>query len=126
MIMAYSLSKHHDATTNADNLTFEVPSGVVTRFLGPNCSLKSRTIRNIVGRDIGGSESALIDGSQCSELAWQSREVGGPSDSKAFRPACTARTHLPWLAPDAPHNAAAVRRCPGPSTCRHPTAGGEH
>ena len=98
MITAHSLTKRFGATTAVDDLTFEVPPGVVTGFLGPNGSGKSTTMRMIMGLDVPTSGSALIDGKPFSELAWPLREVAGLLDAKAFHPARTARSHLRWLA----------------------------
>ncbi|MGH9055758.1 MAG: ATP-binding cassette domain-containing protein [Acidimicrobiales bacterium] len=98
MITAHSLTKRYGATTAVDNLTFEVPPGLVTGFLGPNGSGKSTTMRMIMGLDLPDSGSALIDGKHYCELAWPLREVGGLLDAKAFHPARTARNHLRWLA----------------------------
>lgn len=98
MITAHSLTKRYGATTAVDDLTFEVPPGVVTGFLGPNGSGKSTTMRMIVGLDMPTSGSTLIDGKPFSELTWPLREVGALLDAKAFHPARTARNHLRWLA----------------------------
>jgi ABC-2 type transport system ATP-binding protein len=98
MITAHSLTKRYGATTAVDNLTFEVPPGVVTGFLGPNGSGKSTTMRMIMGLDVPDSGSALIGGKLYGELAWPLREVGGLLDAKGFHPARTARNHLRWLA----------------------------
>ena len=98
MITAHALTKRFGATTAVDNLTFEVPPGVVTGFLGPNGSGKSTTMRMIMGLDVPTSGSALIGGKPFSELAWPLREVAALLDAKAFHPARTARNHLRWLA----------------------------
>ncbi|HTW10028.1 MAG TPA: ATP-binding cassette domain-containing protein [Acidimicrobiales bacterium] len=98
MITAHSLTKRYGAATAVDNLTFEVPPGVVTGFLGPNGSGKSTTMRMIMGLDYPDSGSALIGGKPYPELAWPLREVGGLLEAKAFHPARTARNHLRWLA----------------------------
>jgi ABC-2 type transport system ATP-binding protein len=98
MITTHSLTKRYGAATAVDNLTFEVPSGVVTGFLGPNGSGKSTTMRMIVGLDLPDSGSALIGGKHYAELDWPLREVGALLDAKAFHPARTARNHLRWLA----------------------------
>jgi ABC-2 type transport system ATP-binding protein len=98
MITAHSLTKRYGADTAVDNLTFEVPPGVVTGFLGPNGSGKSTTMRMIMGLDYPDSGSALIGGKPYSQLAWPLREVGRLLDAKAFHPARTARNHLRWLA----------------------------
>jgi ABC-2 type transport system ATP-binding protein len=98
MITAHSLTKRFGATTAVDDLTFEVPPGMVTGFLGPNGSGKSTTMRMIMGLDVPTSGSALIGGKTFAELAWPLREVGALLDAKAFHPARTARNHLRWLA----------------------------
>jgi ABC-2 type transport system ATP-binding protein len=98
MITAHSLTKRYGAATAVDNLTFEVPPGVVTGFLGPNGSGKSTTMRMIMGLDVPNSGLALTEGRPYSELHWPLREVGGLLDAKAFYPARTARNHLRWLA----------------------------
>ncbi|MDA8046967.1 MAG: ATP-binding cassette domain-containing protein [Actinomycetota bacterium] len=98
MITAHSLTKRYGATTAVDDLTFEVPPGMVTGFLGPNGSGKSTTMRMIMGLDLPTSGSALIGGQPFNGLAWPLREVAGLLDAKAFHPARTARNHLRWLA----------------------------
>ena len=98
MITAHSLTKRYGATTAVDNLTFEVPPGVVTGFLGPNGSGKSTTMRMIMGLDVPTSGSALIGGKPFTELDWPLREVAALLDAKAYHPARTARNHLRWLA----------------------------
>jgi ABC-2 type transport system ATP-binding protein len=98
MITAHSLTKRYGPITAVDNLTFEVPPGVVTGFLGPNGSGKSTTMRMIMGLDVPDSGSTLVGGKPYRELSWPLREVGGLLDAKAFHPARTARNHLRWLA----------------------------
>jgi ABC-2 type transport system ATP-binding protein len=98
MITAHSLSKRYGSATAVDDLTFEVPPGVVTGFLGPNGSGKSTTMRMIMGLDRPDSGSALIGGRAYAQLDWPLREVGALLDAKAFHPARTARNHLRWLA----------------------------
>jgi ABC-2 type transport system ATP-binding protein len=98
MITAHSLTKRYGASTAVDNLTFEVPPGLVTGFLGPNGSGKSTTMRMIMGLDYPDSGSTLIGGKPYPELTWPLREVGGLLEAKAFHPARTARNHLRWMA----------------------------
>jgi ABC-2 type transport system ATP-binding protein len=98
MITAHSLTKRYGAATAVEDLTFEVPPGMVTGFLGPNGSGKSTTMRMIMGLDRPDSGSALVQGKRYSELEWPLREVGALLDAKAFHPARTARNHLRWLA----------------------------
>ncbi len=98
MITAHSLTKRYGASTAVDNLTFEVPPGLVTAFLRPNGSAKSTTMRMIMGLDYPDSGSTLIGGKPYPELRWPLREVGGLLEAKAFHPARTARNHLRWMA----------------------------
>ncbi len=98
MITAHSLTKRYGESTAVDNLTFEVPAGLVTGFLGPNGSGKSTTMRMIMELDRPDSGGALVNGKPYSALDWPLREVGALLDTKAFHPARTARNHLRWLA----------------------------
>ena len=110
MITAHSLTKRYGAATAVDNLTFEVPPGVVTGFLGPNGSGKSTTMRMIMGLDVPDSGSALIGGQPYAELAWPLREVGALLDAKAFHPAAPpATTCGGWPSPTTSPSAGSTR-----------------
>ena len=98
IITAHALTKRYGDKTAVDDLTFEVPPGVVTGFLGPNGSGKSTTMRMIMGLDAPDSGSVLIGGRRYDQLGWPLREVGGLLDAKAFHPSRSARNHLRWLA----------------------------
>ncbi len=98
MIQARGLTKRYRDKLAVDDLSFEVPPGVVTGFLGPNGSGKSTTMRMIMGLDFPDSGSALIGGRPYAGLSWPLREVGALLDAKAFHPGRSARHHLRWLA----------------------------
>jgi ABC-2 type transport system ATP-binding protein len=98
MISARSLTKRYGSTTAVRDLTFDVPSGVVTGFLGPNGSGKSTTMRMIMGLDAPSAGSALVNGKPYEQLRWPLREVGALLDAKAFHPSRTAYDHLRYLA----------------------------
>lgn len=98
MIQARGLTKRYRDKLAVDDLSFEVPPGVVTGFLGPNGSGKSTTMRMIMGLDFPDSGSALIGGRPYAGLSWPLREVGALLDAKAFHPGRSARRHLRWLA----------------------------
>jgi ABC-2 type transport system ATP-binding protein len=98
MIEARSLTKLYGRNKAVQDLSFDVPSGVVTGFLGPNGSGKSTTMRMIMGLDRPTSGTALVNGTPYQELRWPLREVGALLDAKAFHPARSAYSHLRYLA----------------------------
>ena len=98
MIVTRGLTKRYGNTVAVDDLSFTVPSGVVTGFLGPNGSGKSTTMRMVLGLDRPDDGSALVNGCHYAELPWPLREVGALLDAKAFHPGRSARNHLRWLA----------------------------
>jgi ABC-2 type transport system ATP-binding protein len=98
MIVTRGLTKRYGKMMAVDDLSFTVPSGVVTGFLGPNGSGKSTTMRMILGLDRPDAGTALVNGSAYAELSWPLREVGALLDAKAFHPGRSARNHLRWLA----------------------------
>ena len=52
MIEAVGLSKRYGSTLGVDDLSFTMPPGQVTGFLGPNGTGKSTTMRLILGLDV--------------------------------------------------------------------------
>jgi ABC-2 type transport system ATP-binding protein len=98
MIAARSLTKHFANTLAVNDLSFDVPPGVVTGFLGPNGSGKSTTMRMIMGIDTPTSGSALVNGKRYVDLRWPLREVGGLLDAKAYHPSRSAYNTLLCLA----------------------------
>lgn len=99
-IVAEHLSKSFGSVVAVDDLSFEVPDGVVTGFLGPNGSGKSSTMRLMLGLDRGEGQ-ALFDGRRLSDHPHASRVVGTHLDARPFLPGRTARDHLRMLATDA-------------------------
>jgi ABC-2 type transport system ATP-binding protein len=97
MITARGLTKRYGTKTAVDDLTFEVPPGLVTGFLGPNGAGKSTTMRLMLGLDHGSGE-ALFDGRRFGEIRHPMREIGAVLEAKAFHPTRTARNHLRMLA----------------------------
>ena len=88
------LTKRFGATTAVDDLSFRVPPGVVTGFLGPNGSGKTTTMRALLGLISPTSGSATLDGVAYRELAAPSREVGALLEPDAFHPGRSGRDHL--------------------------------
>jgi ABC-2 type transport system ATP-binding protein len=99
MITAHALTKRYGSATAVNELTFEVPPGVVTGFLGPNGSGKSTTMRMVLGLDAPDSGAALI-GAKPLWGAGLATPAGRRAllDARAFHPARSARNHPRWLA----------------------------
>ncbi len=98
MIDVRGVTKRYQDTVAVDDLTFEVPTGVVTGFLGPNGSGKSTTMRIITGLDRAERGEAVINGTAYRDLAQPLREVGALLEAKAIHPGRTAFNHLWYLA----------------------------
>lgn len=98
MIKARGLTKRYGETLAVDNLTFEIPPGVVTGFLGPNGSGKSTTMRMMLGLDNPTSGSVTVNGKAYRDLPAPLHEVGALLDAKAIHGGRTARQHLRWVA----------------------------
>ncbi len=94
------LGKSFGALRAVNDLTFEVPDGVVTGFLGPNGAGKSTAMRLMLGLDRGEGRT-LFNGTPLKEHAHATRVVGTHLDARPFLPGRTARDHLRMLAADA-------------------------
>ena len=99
-IVAQALGKTFGSVRAVDDLSFEVPDGVVTGFLGPNGAGKSTTMRLMLGLDRGAG-STLFDGKPLIDHPHASTVVGTHLDARPFLPGRTARDHLRMLATDA-------------------------
>ena len=93
MIEVRGLTKRYGSTVAVDRLSFDVPPGAVTGFLGLNGSGKSTTMRMILGLDSPDAGHARIGGQAYRQLRWPLREAGdcsspGPS-TRAGLPALT-------------------------------------
>ena len=69
------LGKSFGSVRAVDDLSFEVPDGVVTGFLGPNGAGKSTTMRLMLGLDRGAG-TTLFDGKPLLDYPHASREIG--------------------------------------------------
>ncbi len=99
-VIAEGLGKSFGSVRAVDDLSFEVPDGVVTGFLGPNGAGKSTTMRLMLGLDRGQGRT-LFDGKPLIEHPHASEVVGTHLDARPFLPGRTARDHLRMLATDA-------------------------
>ena len=98
MIEVRGLTKRYGSTVAVDRLSFDVPPGAVTGFLGLNGSGKSTTMRMILGLDSPDAGHARIGGQPYRRLRWPLREAGGLLEPRAFHPGRSARAHLAALA----------------------------
>jgi ABC-2 type transport system ATP-binding protein len=98
MIEVRNLTKRYGSTTAVDDLSFDVPPGVVTGFLGPNGAGKSTTMRMILGLDRPTSGTALVHGRPYARATAPMREVGALIDAKDVNGGRSARSHLLSLA----------------------------
>jgi len=94
VIEVRGLTKRFGSTLAVDDLTFDVPPGVVTGFLGPNGAGKSTTMRVILGLDRPTSGGALVNGHSYAKSPNPMREVGALLDAKDVHGGRSARNHL--------------------------------
>lgn len=98
MITVENLTRRYGGNTVVDNLSFTIPNGSVTGFLGANGSGKSTTMRMIVGLENPTGGSALIDGTPFRKLNQPAREVGALLNPAWIQPHQTGRSHLKMVA----------------------------
>src|SRR4029078_10220339 len=98
MIEAKGLTKRYGATVAVDDLSFTVPPGQVTGFLGPNGAAKPTTMRLILGLDAPDSGSVTVGGRPYAAWRRPLLEAGALLEAKAFHGGRTARNHLLCLA----------------------------
>ncbi|MEV4512345.1 ATP-binding cassette domain-containing protein [Dactylosporangium sp. NPDC049525] len=93
-VRIHGLSKHFNQVRAVDDLTFDVPAGTVTGFLGPNGSGKTTTLRMLLGLSRPTAGSALIGGRAYADLAEPRRTVGAVLETAGFHPGRRGRDHL--------------------------------
>jgi ABC-2 type transport system ATP-binding protein len=92
------LSKHFGPVCAVDDLSFEVPFGRVTGFLGPNGSGKTTTLRILLGLVGANAGSATFSGTRYRDLVHPVREVGAVLEATSFHPTRRAGDHLKSIA----------------------------
>ena len=122
MIEVRGLTKRYGSTVAVDRLSFDVPPGAVTGFLGLNGSGKSTTMRMILGLDAPDAGHARIGGQAYRQLRWPLREAGGLLESRAFHQSCQGVNLLlgtaPPTRPDLYAATRVVRLSAGAQICR--------
>ena len=106
-IVVERLGKSFGSVRAVNDLSFEVPDGVVTGFLGPNGAGKSTTMRLMLGLDRG-EGTTLFDGKPLADYPHASKVVGTHLDARPFLPGRTARDHLRMLAVDSGASSARI------------------
>lgn len=92
------LTKRFGDNTVVDSLTFTVPRGAITGFVGGNGAGKSTTMRMILGLTMPTAGSILIAGAPLSEHSEPRRVVGAQIERPGAHPGLTGRRHLSLLA----------------------------
>ncbi|WP_009479252.1 ABC transporter ATP-binding protein [Rhodococcus sp. JVH1] len=88
------LSKRFKNVDAVTDLSFTVPQGSITGFLGPNGSGKTTTLRMILGLVKPTSGSSTVAGVPIRLLVDPARTVGAVLDSQSLHPNRTALDHL--------------------------------
>jgi ABC-2 type transport system ATP-binding protein len=94
-ISCLHLCKRYGAVRAVRDLSFDVPAGTITGFIGAG---KTSTIRMLLGLVEPTSGQALIDGRRMREIDNPRRTVGAVLDSPGAHPGHTGRAHLGILA----------------------------
>jgi ABC-2 type transport system ATP-binding protein len=97
-IVIEGLTKRFGPVLAVSDLSFSVPAGRVTGFLGPNGSGKTTTIRILLGLVHPTRGSATISGLRYADLANPAKTVGAVLEATSFHPGRRARDHLKILA----------------------------
>jgi ABC-2 type transport system ATP-binding protein len=97
-VTARGLTKTFGRVTAVRDISFTVPAGMITGFLGPNGSGKTTTLRMALGLVRPTSGEALIGGVTYARLAHPRRQVGALLEATGFHPGRRAVDHLRVLA----------------------------
>jgi ABC-2 type transport system ATP-binding protein len=97
-IRVEGLTKRYGDHTVLDHVSFEVPTGKITGFIGPNGSGKTTTIRTLLGFVNASEGQATVLGESFKNPERFLNRVGALIDSPAFYPALSARDNLRLLA----------------------------
>ncbi|NME80243.1 ABC transporter ATP-binding protein [Rhodococcus sp. 105337] len=93
-IVVQGLTKAFGTHTAVAELSFTVPPGSVTGFLGPNGSGKTTTLGMVLGLIRPTSGAAFVDGVPFADLEHPAQTVGAVLDARSAHPKHTALTHL--------------------------------
>lgn len=97
-IQAVGLTKKYRGTAAVAGLSFSIPRGQVTAFVGPNGSGKTTTIRMLLGLVRRDSGDATILGAPMDKPQSYLGRVGALVEAPAFEPQLSGRRNLQVLA----------------------------
>jgi ABC-2 type transport system ATP-binding protein len=97
-IRTIGLTKDYGARRAIDDLTMDIPSGVVVGFVGPNGAGKTTTIRILLGLIAPTAGSAEVLGTPISQPSAYLPRVGAMAEGPAFYPTLSGRRNLEVLA----------------------------
>ena len=97
-IACRGLTKRFDGPPVVDDVSFDVPAGTITGFVGANGAGKTTTMRMVLGLVTPTVGEALAKGVRYRELPNPRRIVGAVLDGPGSHPGHTAREHLGILA----------------------------
>lgn len=100
-VVVTGLTKDFGVFRAVDQVSFEVPSGNVTGFVGVNGSGKTTTMRMMLGLLTPTAGSTTFGGRRYDELENPRRVVGAVVDRIGAHPGHTARQHLSMVATSA-------------------------
>ncbi|MCP3933794.1 MAG: ATP-binding cassette domain-containing protein [Actinomycetia bacterium] len=97
-IETIALTKHFGSVVAVDNLSFTVPHGAVTGFVGGNGSGKTTTIRTLLGLTIPTAGQALVAGRPLADHKNPRSVVGAVLNRTGAHPGVSGRRHLALIA----------------------------
>jgi len=97
-ISVRNMTKDYDAVRVVDGVSFDVPFGAVTGFIGANGSGKTTTMRLLLDLITPTTGRALVSGRRYREITDPRREIGAVVDRIGAHPGHSARQHLSIVA----------------------------
>ncbi|MDR2538144.1 MAG: ATP-binding cassette domain-containing protein [Bifidobacteriaceae bacterium] len=101
MINIKNLTKSYGNKTVVNNLSFDVPDGLVTGFVGPNGAGKTTTLRCLLSLIKPDRGTVSINGKNYEQLENPLKVVGTLIDAKAYHKSRSLYNHLKWVAASA-------------------------
>jgi ABC-2 type transport system ATP-binding protein len=109
-LVTQGLTKRYGGRAAVDNLSVEIPAGVVAGFIGPNGAGKTTTMAMLLGLVAPTSGSATVLGSRLDSPAAYLGRVGALIETPAFWPGLTGEENLRVLATLAGHDAGRIHK----------------